>query len=201
MIRAQKTTASYHTVIVDIIASRIVIKAELPAEKAIFVPFPDDVAVQGLSRLNGVDPGLTFTTILLVSSLKTNFLTYLVLLVWAEVYEDTFFLGLNEGIVCVGNTFNHISSFVWELLELLVNDQTIGRKLLSLLNDDNISNFQMLPKVESKSSFLSNVRFFGFFQRGLAPCPKIFSDQAKVELVGDLLLTYVNDELDDCSRY
>jgi hypothetical protein len=71
------------------------------------------------------------------------------------VNEDTLFLGLNEGVGCFGNTLNNVSLFLRVLLELLVDDQTIGRELLPLFNFDNIANFQVLPKVESESSFPS----------------------------------------------
>jgi hypothetical protein len=45
MVGAQKTAASHHTVIVDIVAARVVRKAELAIEESIFIPFPNYGAV------------------------------------------------------------------------------------------------------------------------------------------------------------
>jgi hypothetical protein len=44
VVRAQKTATSYHAIIIDIVTSRIVSKAELAVEEAIFIPLPDDGA-------------------------------------------------------------------------------------------------------------------------------------------------------------
>jgi hypothetical protein len=146
--------------------------------------------------LGWVHSGLTFISILFKGSLETNFLAYLMLFVRAEVNEDTLFLGLNKRVSCLGNALNSVSLFLRVLLELLVDDQTIGREFLPLFHNNYIPNFQVLPKVKSERTFPPNSRFLLFGKRVVVAWPEILPDHGEVELVRDLLFPHVNADLD-----
>jgi hypothetical protein len=121
------------------------------------------------------------------------------LFVRAEVDKDTLFLGLNKRVGCLSNSLDNILLFLGVLLELLVDDQTIGREFLPLFQNDHIAYFQVLPKVIGESSFFPHSRVFCLAQCvGLTTCFEEFPDHAVVELVGDLLLARVNGEFDSC---